>query len=613
MRKTAQAFKSLARTAVGQTAVDRTVAVPEGAAAPQTANGSTGPAARPHPDGLDPAELVARFPGPAVWLSLAGDCLAANAAADPVVAALADGELDVDGLAARAAGGIGARVKLSLDQEVASAILDLAVVPAGGDTLMLLGRDVSLEETLSQALIRSRELFRDLIACSADFGWETDASGAFTYVSPSGALGHEAVELNGRAAHEVFAPEASEPGDLIPFHTRERLTMADYWVHDRDGNATCLWISAVPIRDAEGRWQGARGVCRDVTADRRRQAADRLTHARQSLLAKIILAVRDGSSAGDMLATAAAASAEALRAETGWLVQRRRDILEVVGNYHASEADVPDGALLATLAGRPEWRDGTDPVVQIPFDGHHLLVAFIARGRSFSGALALRRDTELSPWRDHEFGLIAGVMDHLAIALEQAAMVERLETLSRVDPLTGLTNRRAFQDEVNRRIVHQRRSGRPACFLYIDLDNFKQVNDRWGHARGDAVLRCVAELLSEGSRAGDIAGRLGGDEFALWLEDTDLDGAMAKARRLIEQAPALREAAGDDTLPLSLSVGVAQSIPDAYPNSDLLADAADRALYDAKDAGRGDVRVAPPPESVAPPAATGQPAPEEDC
>ncbi|WP_150000818.1 GGDEF domain-containing protein [Iodidimonas gelatinilytica] len=227
-------------------------------------------------------------------------------------------------------------------------------------------------------------------------------------------------------------------------------------------------------------------------------------------------------------------------------------------------------------------------------DHANCLIASAGLAQGISATLAFSRDTMTEPWRAHEVELIHGIAGHLAIALKQAEMMRKLRILSRVDDMTGLLNRRALFEEMEKRLGHQKRSRRQGSFLFIDLDYFKQVNDRLGHAAGDAVLRKLGQLMREQSRVGDLEGRIGGDEFGLWLEDTDLAGAHHKAHSLLALVPNLRKAAGDPASPLSMSIGIAQTAPEFIETPDMLADAADEALYKAKKNGRSTIVVAEP-------------------
>jgi diguanylate cyclase (GGDEF)-like protein len=127
--------------------------------------------------------------------------------------------------------------------------------------------------------------------------------------------------------------------------------------------------------------------------------------------------------------------------------------------------------------------------------------------------------------------------------------------------------------------------------IYVDLDNFKLVNDRFGHQRGDAALKAVAEILSGTARAGDLVARLGGDEFALWLDGADVEGAAAKARLLLERAGSLAQYSGDAEHRLGFSIGIAPHAADAAEAIEALVARADAAMYAAKQSGKGNYAV----------------------
>ncbi len=154
------------------------------------------------------------------------------------------------------------------------------------------------------------------------------------------------------------------------------------------------------------------------------------------------------------------------------------------------------------------------------------------------------------------------------------------EELADRDALTPVLNRRAFVRELGRIRTFAQRYGSPASLVYFDLDGFKSVNDRFGHAAGDTVLKAVAERLVASVRESDVVGRMGGDEFAVILVQADKATAVAKAASLskaIEDSP-IRF--GDWSAPLHVSFGVREIVPDVDPET-LLAEA-DAAMFQAK-------------------------------
>ncbi|MGJ3523304.1 sensor domain-containing diguanylate cyclase [Nitratidesulfovibrio sp. D1] len=170
---------------------------------------------------------------------------------------------------------------------------------------------------------------------------------------------------------------------------------------------------------------------------------------------------------------------------------------------------------------------------------------------------------------------------------------ERLRELATTDGLTGLANRRRFLEALEHEVQRHRRYGTPLALVSIDVDRFKRVNDTWGHAVGDAVLRALSAICRAEVRDVDTVGRIGGEEFAVLLPDTAPEEAMAVAERLrvAVQAAPLLTAAGP--LSVTLSLGVAASPP--CDGADALLREADRALYRAKARGRNRVEQAAEP------------------
>ncbi|MFN7989583.1 MAG: diguanylate cyclase [Thermoanaerobaculia bacterium] len=170
-----------------------------------------------------------------------------------------------------------------------------------------------------------------------------------------------------------------------------------------------------------------------------------------------------------------------------------------------------------------------------------------------------------------------------------AAKNEILEKLALTDPLTGLANRRAFQEALEAEVSRVARHGRPASLLYVDLDHFKRVNDTHGHAVGDEILEGFAQVLKRACRKGDLGARIGGEEFGVILPTTGgLPAALVaeRIRRATEARPLGRTVA----VPLTVSVGVASTEdPPGPPDAADLLRRADAALYRAKAEGRNRV------------------------
>jgi diguanylate cyclase (GGDEF)-like protein len=216
--------------------------------------------------------------------------------------------------------------------------------------------------------------------------------------------------------------------------------------------------------------------------------------------------------------------------------------------------------------------------------------------RPRSQALQEHRADETKPAkarsRSAAMRLVAEV-ERLAAQLEQSrARIVDLEAKIDVDPLTELLNRRGFERELKRSVAYVKRYGTSAALIYLDLDGFKSVNDRHGHAAGDAVLKAVAAALLAHVRASDVVARLGGDEFVVLLWNVGGPAAAAKAAALEQALHSTPVRWGPSTLVVGGSAGVAL-IGALDTPADLLA-RADAAMYARKAARRGFVALDAP-------------------
>jgi diguanylate cyclase (GGDEF)-like protein len=174
-----------------------------------------------------------------------------------------------------------------------------------------------------------------------------------------------------------------------------------------------------------------------------------------------------------------------------------------------------------------------------------------------------------------------------------------LQTLAAIDPLTGLYNRRQFENLARTELTRCQRYMRPCSFLVIDIDHFKRVNDTFGHEIGDWVLKMVATTLASARRDADVVARFGGEEFVIMLPETTLVAATTVAERIRSMVFANALAIGESKLSLTISVGVGEATASS-PSIEAVLRYADRALYEAKQTGRNRVCVAKRPlESVA--------------
>jgi diguanylate cyclase (GGDEF)-like protein/PAS domain S-box-containing protein len=187
-------------------------------------------------------------------------------------------------------------------------------------------------------------------------------------------------------------------------------------------------------------------------------------------------------------------------------------------------------------------------------------------------------------------GLSLSVMSDVT---EEVLAQQRLESLAQTDSLTGISNRRHFLSVASDELARARRHGQPLALLMIDLDHFKEINDRHGHAFGDEVLRRFVQAVRGEIRQGECFARLGGDEFALLLPQTESEGATVFAQRLLQQVREHPAGSAGALVQFTVSIGVAALTAEsvAQASIDELMRLADQALYRSKASGRGLVRV----------------------
>jgi diguanylate cyclase (GGDEF)-like protein len=221
---------------------------------------------------------------------------------------------------------------------------------------------------------------------------------------------------------------------------------------------------------------------------------------------------------------------------------------------------------------------GLRSAVAVVDDGMLGLQLFNAGRRPFDLAWPPSAALDRGPGIHTDPTIVDGIDDLAAIAqlCNVAFRMDRLHYESIHDPLTGLYNRRGFDDQLSHAVSRSLRYGWAFGLVLIDLDGFKAINDRLGHQGGDAVLRAVAERLRHGLRAGDVAARVGGDEFALLLHTDDAASLAPVLRRLHVPAGTVEEIAE-----IEWAAGMALC-PDEASTLDELYRIADRRLYESK-------------------------------
>ena len=541
---------------------------------------------------FDSGNVLSRYPGPAMVVDGEGRVLASNGRGEAEASRLVAPPAIAKAIA-RSVADNATSVEAAVVPEAASGgRVELTILPMGdGNSALVLGRNVELEHNLRTALVESRQRYKDLVEISSDFAWETDAGGMFAFVSPQGALGYRADELVGRPPSDFFVEKwgAEMP---TPFTATEPLADVELWLRRADGAPACLLASCVPLLGDHGEWLGARGVCRDITEARERDSALARARNRERLLTYMVRTMRDEVDPLDMLGAAAAATVRAIAA-CGCRIYRQNTVVTITAA--AEFGDLPDTEAIEALLHK---LNRTQLSVTAEIDGGQGLAIATRYHHAVNGAIFLWRKAGDVPWSDNDRGLLLEVADQLGIANEQISNHEQLQKLSRTDGLTGLLNRRTFFNELQHRYETISATDHSAVLIYCDLDNFKLVNDHYGHQRGDAALIRLSEILLSKVRAGDLLARLGGDEFACWLEGADLSAGRERARELLEACRALETFSGDPSHPLTVSLGIAVVVPGSGESVEDLMARADQAMYMAKHGGKARFEVAAPPAAA---------------
>ena len=203
-----------------------------------------------------------------------------------------------------------------------------------------------------------------------------------------------------------------------------------------------------------------------------------------------------------------------------------------------------------------------------------------------SGALLLTRKARA--FSSNEVRLVRVLCNQAAIALENARVYGRVEQMAATDALTGLFNRRYFQQALEREMSRADRGASSIALLLLDIDYFKDLNDTYGHALGDSVLKKIADVLQGTLRKGDVLARYGGEEFVVLLPHATYEGAQEFAQRIWKAVGTARIHPGGGSHRVTASVGWAM-LPDDADSAESLIEHADQALYFAKETGRNKV------------------------
>jgi len=214
-------------------------------------------------------------------------------------------------------------------------------------------------------------------------------------------------------------------------------------------------------------------------------------------------------------------------------------------------------------------------------------------GKEIMGVLNIN-DGEQESFDKSNLEFVLSVSDFISMSISNAILFEQTKIMAVTDGLTGISNRPNMEHALLSEFERSMRYGAPLSVVLLDVDHFKDVNDTYGHQKGDEVLVAVASLLKKVCRTNDIAARYGGEEFLMILPQSNAQGAFKIAERVREEMMKLNFAGNESNFSVTTSCGVAELDRDFVESTDQLVAMADQALYEAKNSGRNKTIIGHP-------------------
>lgn len=433
--------------------------------------------------------------------------------------------------------------------------------------------------------------WRDLITLAADLAFETDSENRFSFLFPDTILGWPKASLLGQPADSVLA-SVPPSQSFNPFHPITTHRFEPTWVRRADGSLACFSFTTAPLLDPRGTTIGCRGVGVEMN-EQNGEAAGFEALRRGAALGVIPVDVRREVLAPQMMRAVLQSLMQAMEAHG-------------IAVFDLANPTTLDGApsvlygagfdnVAAVREARALLRTGREePLCAEAADGSILVAVPCSTRFGERAGLALWRAKGGRVWDINDQALSASAAAIVRVVLEHVVAEREASLEAQTDPLTGLFNRRAFLDELTRRIGRLEFEQIPGTLMLVDLDHFKDLNVALGHEVGDAALLATASLLREVFRPTDLLGRLGSDTFVVWLDGADHMTAAERAEQLRLAAPERLAALCSSSTngPPTMSIGIATRDIDSREGAREVMHRAGTALDAAKRGGRGNWRVA---------------------
>ena len=443
-----------------------------------------------------------------------------------------------------------------------------------GQAKLALEREAHERCRAELVLGQSEDRFRNLVETTHDVVWEVDDKGFFTYVSPQveALLGYMSEEFVGKRLHNFLHMDQSkaEVQNLCNASDHPPIDSVEHILAHKKGQRVVLQCSAMPFFHANGSFLGYRGISRDVTS---RKQLDEALHREKERAQVTVESIADGVVTTDVAGNIEYLNPVACQL-TGWKLSlaRGRHLLDVLSLI--------------------------DDVNQEPIAD--FVATCLAQGRSVllpESTMLVRRNGEkqyhvemrLSPLRNRQREVI-GVVGVFRDRTEMRQLVKQMAFQASHDALTGLINRYEFEKRLSKSLDEAQTSDQCHVLCYLDLDQFKIVNDTCGHIAGDNLLKQLAQQLQLLVRPTDVFGRLGGDEFGLLIANSKVSEARGIIDGLCKAVKDYRFVWQGKLFGLGVSVGVVSIDAHSGSLTDVLS-SADSACYVAKEQGRNRVYI----------------------
>lgn len=429
------------------------------------------------------------------------------------------------------------------------------------------------QKEVEDALKKSTQQQTAILNSIPDIAWLKDQDSRLIAVNEAfgRVCGMAPEKVVGRTDVDIWPPELADAyrvDDRVVMRTRRRKRLEERMI---DSQGAEIWLETIktPVVDGDGRVIGISGIARDITERRRAERA--LFREKERALVTL------HSIADAVITTDATGRVESLN-----------PVAEVLTGWCNRDAQGCPLKAVFQIIDEQTREPAPDPVARCLDDGEsvgssHHSVLVSRGGREYTV------ETTAAPIRYRD-GTVLGVVLVFHDVTEERRLALQMAHDATHDALTGLVNRREFERRLERSLESAKQNGLHHALCYLDLDQFKRVNDLAGHAAGDALLRQVMVLLSGKFRQRDTLARLGGDEFALLLENC----SAARAQKICEMiVPTLRDhrfAWQGSTFQIGVSIGVAEVRAQAESAAQLMTQA-DLACYAAKENGRNRVHV----------------------